>query len=206
MQEVAFLDENNGIFSGLEEKRKQICEAAIKTFQEKNFSQATVSEIAAKAKVGKGTFYLYFDNKLALLDFLLEYGTKKLIEYVKSVVDTNGDPKKRLDQLIDAQLDFFNNYREFFSFFVREMWVHREGLEEQIYKLKEEYIVVIEDIIEEGREKGVFKNVDKETISSGLFGMISISSIHWIIFFDEYPRDNIKEDIKKVFLDGLLKK
>lgn len=200
------MDSNNSLFEGLEEKRRRICEAAIETFQEKNFSQATVSEIATKAKVGKGTFYLYFENKLALLDFLLEYGTKKLIEYVKSFVDSEKNPEKKLDQLIDAQLSFFNNYRDFFSFFVREMWVHREGLEEQIYKLKDEYIVVIEEIIEEGSQKGIFKNVDKETISSSLFGMLSISSFHWIIFFDKYPKEKINKDIKEVFLDGLLKK
>ncbi|MGM0438134.1 MAG: TetR/AcrR family transcriptional regulator [Bacillota bacterium] len=200
------MESDNSIFEGLEEKRKKICVAAIDTFQEKNFSQATVSEIASKAKVGKGTFYLYFENKLALLDFLLEYGTKKLIEYVKSFVDNEKDPEKKLDQLIDAQLSFFDNYRDFFSFFVREMWVHREGLEEQIYKLKDEYIVVIEEIIEEGSQKGIFKNVDKETISSGLFGMLSISSFHWIIFFDKYPKEKINKDIKEVFLDGLLKK
>lgn len=200
------MDSNKSIFEGLEEKRKRICEAAIETFQEKNFSQATVSEIASKAKVGKGTFYLYFDNKLGLLDFLLEYGTKKLIEYVKDFIDINESPEKRLEQLIDAQLGFFNNYRDFFSFFVREMWVHREGLEEQIYKLKDEYIVVIEEIIEEGSKKGLFKNVNKETVSSGLFGMLSISSFHWIIFFEKYPKDKINKDIKEVFLDGLLKK
>jgi len=85
------------------------------------------------------------------------------------------------------------------------MWVHREGLEEQIYKLKDEYIVVIEEIIEEGSKKGIFKNINKETISSGLFGMLSISSFHWIIFFDKYPKEKINKDIKKVFLDGLLK-
>lgn len=196
---------DSSIFKGLEEKRKQICEAAIEIFQEKNFSQTTVSEIASKAKVGKGTFYLYFDNKLGLLDFLLEFGTQKLIEYVKSFINIEKNPEKKLEQLIDAQLEFFNNNRDFFSFFVREMWVHRQGLKEQIYKLKDEYIVVIENIIDEGRQKGIFKNVDKETISSGIFGMLSISSFHWIIFFDRFPEDKINTDIKEVVLDGLLK-
>lgn len=200
------MESDNNIFEGLEQKRKRICVAAIDTFKEKNFSQATVSEIASKAKVGKGTFYLYFDNKLGLLDFLLEYGTQKLIEYVKSFINIENNPEKKLKQLIDAQLEFFNNHRDFFSFFVREMWVHREGLEEQIYKLKDEYIAVIEDIVEEGSQKGIFKSVDKETISSGLFGMLSISSFHWIIFFDKFPKDKINDDIKEVFLDGLLKK
>ena len=200
------MESDNNIFEGLEQKRKRICVAAIDTFKEKNFSQATVSEIASKAKVGKGTFYLYFDNKLGLLDFLLEYGTQKLIEYVKRFINIENNPEKKLKQLIDAQLEFFNNHRDFFSFFVREMWVHREGLEEQIYKLKDEYIAVIEDIVEEGSQKGIFKSVDKETISSGLFGMLSISSFHWIIFFDKFPKDKINDDIKEVFLDGLLKK
>ena len=67
-------------FEDLEDKRQRICKAAIKIFKEKSFDKTTVSEIASEARVGKGTFYLYFDSKIKLLDFLLKFGTERLIE------------------------------------------------------------------------------------------------------------------------------
>ena len=195
---------SGSLFSGLEEKRKRICEAAIDIFKEKNFNQTTVSEIASKAHVGKGTFYLYFDSKLKLLDFLLEYGTDKLIEHVKESVDNEEDGKKKLKQAIDAQLEFHDLFRDFFTFFVREMWVHREGLKAHVNKLKEDYIVIFEEIIEDGINDGDFKNVNNDTVSSALFGMLSISSLHWIIFEDHFPVDEVNDDLKEVFFEGIL--
>ena len=198
------LELEKSLFNGLEDKRERICKAAIKIFKEKNFNRTTVSEIAAKAHVGKGTFYLYFDSKIALLDFLLEFGTEKLIEYVKNSIDENKSSRDKLEQVIDSQLEFFNFYQDFFSFFVREMWVHREGLKEQVEKINQEYIIIINDIIKEGIDDGSFKNLDSESLSSGLFGMLSISSFHWIIFSGEFPYKKLKKDLTKVFLEGLL--
>ena len=199
-----FLSLGGSLFGGLEEKRQDICEAAIEIFREKNFNKTTVSEIASKAHVGKGTFYLYIDSKLKLLDFLLKYGTEKLIEYVKSSIDKSDNPVDKLEQSIDAQLEFFDFYRDFFGFFVREMWAHREGLKEQVNKLKEDYIVIFEEIIEEGMKNGDFKEINGATVSSGLFGMLSISSLHWIIFAENFPVDEVDSGLKEVFFNGIL--
>lgn len=48
------------------EKRARIIEAAIEVFCRAGFDGASVAEIAAKADVGKGTLYLYFDSKVSL--------------------------------------------------------------------------------------------------------------------------------------------
>ena len=61
-------------------KRRQILDAALRVFSEKGFHNATISEVARAARVGKGTVYLYFDGKESLLvqifdelvDFLIE--------------------------------------------------------------------------------------------------------------------------------------
>ena len=191
-------------FEDLEDKRQRICKAAIKIFKEKSFDKTTVSEIASEARVGKGTFYLYFDSKIKLLDFLLKFGTERLIEYVKSRIARESNPSKKIEEAIDAQLNFFNTYKDYFNFFVREIWVHREGLREQVEKLNEKYIVIFEDILREGIENKEFKNIDSETISSGLFGMLSFSSVHWVLFSTEFPVDRANESIKKVIFEGLL--
>ena len=46
-------------------KRQDILDAAYELFTTKGFSNTTIMNIALKAGVGKGTFYLYFDSKEA---------------------------------------------------------------------------------------------------------------------------------------------
>lgn len=204
-QEVKFLALSGSLFNGLEDKRKNICDAAINIFKEKDFNKTTVSEIAEKAHVGKGTFYLYFESKLKLLDFLLGYGTEKLIEYVKKSIEKGENSVEKLEKAIDAQLEFYNYYDDFFSFFVREIWMHREGLREQVNKLNQDYIVIFQEILEEGIKRNEFNEVDTVTISYGLFGMLSISSLHWIVFSEEFPFNVADISLKKVIFKGILK-
>ena len=52
-------------------KRQDILDAAYELFTTKGFSSTTIMNIALKAGVGKGTFYLYFDSKEAVRDELI---------------------------------------------------------------------------------------------------------------------------------------
>lgn len=51
-------------------RRQEILQAAREIFRKKGFAEAHMSEIADLAGVAKGTVYLYFPSKLALLDAL----------------------------------------------------------------------------------------------------------------------------------------
>lgn len=46
-----------------EEKRERLITSATALFAEKNFNNTSISDIVNKAKVAKGTFYLYFKDK-----------------------------------------------------------------------------------------------------------------------------------------------
>ena len=46
-----------------EEKRERLLASATALFAEKNFNNTSISDIVNKAKVAKGTFYLYFKDK-----------------------------------------------------------------------------------------------------------------------------------------------
>ncbi|MDO4173379.1 MAG: TetR/AcrR family transcriptional regulator [Eubacteriales bacterium] len=54
-----------------EAKKKSLLEAAQLLFLEKGVSKTSISEIADRAQVAKGTFYLYFKDKDTLLEQLL---------------------------------------------------------------------------------------------------------------------------------------
>ncbi len=54
-----------------EERRKQLLEAAIWAFGHKGYHRAQVSDIIKKAKVARGTFYLYFESKREIFDAII---------------------------------------------------------------------------------------------------------------------------------------
>jgi len=54
-----------------ESRRTALAEVALELWAEKGFDQTSVAEIAREAGIAKGTFYLYFESKEALLDEVL---------------------------------------------------------------------------------------------------------------------------------------
>ena len=53
------------------ERQRQILECAKQVFAERGFHAANVSHICAAAGIGRGTLYLYFENKRAVLTAIL---------------------------------------------------------------------------------------------------------------------------------------
>lgn len=52
-------------------KRQRLLDAAYALFQEKGAANTTIDDIVQQASVAKGTFYLYFHDKNAILDALI---------------------------------------------------------------------------------------------------------------------------------------
>jgi AcrR family transcriptional regulator len=54
-----------------EARCEQILEAALRVFSRRGFAEATMEEVAAEAGLAKGSLYLYFASKEAVLDQIL---------------------------------------------------------------------------------------------------------------------------------------
>ena len=50
------------------QKKQALYQAAFDLFTEKGFAKTTISEIAERSGLAKGTFYLYFQDKYELRD------------------------------------------------------------------------------------------------------------------------------------------
>ncbi len=53
------------------DKERSLFEAAYELFLEKGINDTSINSIAKRAGVGKGTFYLYFENKYDILDRII---------------------------------------------------------------------------------------------------------------------------------------
>lgn len=83
-------------------KRKKIYEAAYELFTNKGVNQTSIDDIAKKAGVGKGTFYLYFEDKYDIMDrIVLRKSSILLKEAIDRIeADLNGKTITFEDKII----------------------------------------------------------------------------------------------------------
>jgi AcrR family transcriptional regulator len=100
-------------------RRRQLLDAASEVILEKGFDAMTVSEVADRAGVGKGTVYLYFDSKTSLLLGVQDRYWERTLEVAELIIDAeSGSWVERLDQLVDDLVSFsvseIDNYHVLF--------------------------------------------------------------------------------------------
>jgi len=82
-------------------RRRQIIEAAYAVFAEHGYHNAGITEIMQQAQLGRGTFYLYFDNKRDILDGVIDYIIGRILEAVAADMTLDAaQGKVGLEQLI----------------------------------------------------------------------------------------------------------
>lgn len=98
-------------------RRKQdLLQAARAVFAENGYERATVDAIAQRAEVGKGTIYLYFETKEALLAELVLQALNELAQRLQAAGDLCSllHPDQRLLAMADAYLAFAQNAPDYF--------------------------------------------------------------------------------------------
>lgn len=70
-------------FHNLDEQKKQrIIDASINEFAARSFTEANLSNIIKEAKIPRGSFYQYFEDKTDLYEFIFNYVGEKKMEYL----------------------------------------------------------------------------------------------------------------------------
>lgn len=70
-------------------KEKALFQSAFDLFINKGFAKTTISDIAEKAELAKGTFYLYFKDKYDLRDKLIVHKAEQLFSDAHQVLLEN---------------------------------------------------------------------------------------------------------------------
>jgi len=122
-------------------KREKIIEAAIKMFSQQGSTSTTMQEIAEEAGVGKGTLYRYFENKEDLVSSLISFGFKEITEELESKVVNIEKTETKLRKVIETQLEFYNQHRNFCRFLTREFWGYKNKFAANIREIRHSYTV-----------------------------------------------------------------
>jgi AcrR family transcriptional regulator len=88
-----------------EERRSEILACARQVFADKGYHAATVDDIAVKAGVARGTFYLYFTDRRSVFEALVDEFFLHLTAQIRSIDLTSDEPpllqlRKNLHRLL----------------------------------------------------------------------------------------------------------
>ena len=189
-----------------DEKHKKIIDAATKVFAKKGFYKAKVSEIAKEAKVADGTIYLYFENKDDILICLFEEQMKLVLENMRVQVSLEKDAVKKIEKFALNHLKLIEQNKDMAEIIQVELRQSSKFMKEYENEKFAQYLNLIGDIIQEGREKGIFKkSVIPGIAKRAFFGALDEMSRFWVLSSrKKYDIETAAKQISEYFLTGLI--
>lgn len=150
--------------------KRKIFETSLKLFSEKGYDATSIEEITATVGVAKGTLYYHFNSKEEIFNFLVEEGMKLLTNSIEIKISkcTNTIDKLRAISLI--QLKAIKKYENLLTIVLSQVW----GNETRNLFCKEkveEYIDVVQKVIEEGISKKDIEGYNPEILASEIFSL-----------------------------------
>jgi AcrR family transcriptional regulator len=176
----------------------KMLDAAAHLFGAHRFHEVRMEDIAAEAAVGKGTLYRYFSDKEELYFALLERSSSRYIACLAEAVAQAGSARERLNALVKAILDFFDEQPNLLDLIMRAEILRGTGEEFPWQHARDESIRMVGDIFKIGKNRGEFLVRDPETRALMLLG-----GLRAVLRFGRFPRPrDLAARIVEGFLNG----
>jgi len=187
-------------------RRRQILRTACELFAARGYHDTSVSDIVAFAGIARGTFYLYFDGKRALLDELIDQFIVALENCVRrvEVMEDSPPPFDQLKGNVSRVLALLTEEREMASILLN----HAVGLDkesdEKLHAFHDRVIRALVDALETGVSMGLATTEDPEITARFILGGIK-EVVHFIVVRGAEPRDHgrLVNDVLTTALRGV---
>jgi TetR/AcrR family fatty acid metabolism transcriptional regulator len=189
------------------DKYHRIINAATKVFAKRGFFHAKVSDIAKEAHVADGTIYLYFENKDDILISLFEEQMQVVLGNMMEEISKEKDAVKKIEKFALTHLKLIELNKNVAEIIQVELRQSSKFMKEYKNDKFLQYLNLIDDIIKEGQEQGIFK---KEIIPGiakrAFFGALDEMSRFWVLSsHKKYDIETAAKQISGYFLYGLVK-
>lgn len=155
-----------------ENTKQGIMSSAYKLFNEKGFEATSVREIVEDAGCAKGTFYLYFETKIALLLEIMNELFKKLYEIIAvELGEVGDDPFNQIERLFNTLVIHMEEKEGHFK--LMHTYEMLNLIEEEAISTSfiDGLIYLITQFLTSGIDKGYFRTVDPKIYGRIIFSL-----------------------------------
>ena len=178
-----------------EKRKRQIMNVAIELFASNGFSNTSISQIAAKAKISKGLMYNYYSSKDDLLKAIFDKGFGEMFE----MFDPNKDGVLTRDEFIafiEVSFDLMEQQRDFYKLYFALM------MQPPVWKkLKIEMYEIIGPVIKLMMDYYQSKGVENPEMEAVLMGaLLDGVGFNFVFNPEMFPLENLKKLIIERFV------
>lgn len=186
------------------DRRKQVVQAAAKSFSLFGYKATTMDQIAKIANVGKGTIYTFFANKEELFDEILQQVIQEMKHIAEGEIQEDKPFFDNLYRVLDRVLDFRSHHELVIklSHEVRDFGtpMAKEGLN----KIEQVILGYIEMQIKQGIDRQEIKACDPTVTSFVMLKLYIALTVEWKKLNEPLNKEDIKNYFRLYFLEGLL--
>lgn len=189
-----------------EERKTQILTAATKVFTKHGFAEARMDDIVAESGLSKGSLYWYFDSKDAIIISILDQVFDWETAHLGDMLEKEESSQDKLKLFVEISIKDLERMKPLMPIFF-DFWslsVRKKNIKQAIKRYYQNFIDLLEPIIQDGIDRGEFRSVEAKSVAVALGAMFE-GTILFLIYFP----DTI--DIEKQFkfnidlaLEGLL--
>lgn len=178
--------------------RMRILDAAAGLMAEGGFPALRIDELARRAGISVGTFYLYFEGKNDLFVQVVIGYTDHLLDRFREADDQGGTVVDRLARRFDRYLDFVEENRAGFLYFRDSGAVDTTGGRLSGWALRV-HAADLRPLLEEGMASGELRRMDAELLAHAITGLFQHMVGVWLDDAALVTRERLR-----TFLGGLV--
>ncbi|RAV16057.1 TetR/AcrR family transcriptional regulator [Paenibacillus contaminans] len=185
------------------DRRKQIVEAATKSFAFFGYKATTMEQVAKIAGVGKGTIYTFFAQKEELFDEIMHNFIVEMRQIAEKVMDPQKPLFDNLHPLLYELLDFRRKHELTIrlSHEVKEMGTPKA--QEGMRQIEQAILAFVQKKVQEALDKGEIKTCDPE-ITAFVIVKLYVAFVHdWEKLNPPLSNEKIAELFQTYIVEGL---
>ena len=133
-------------------KKQQIEHKAKELFWKHGFKKVPIDEICKKANVSRKTFYTFYENKSALVLYILKELSDEAFIDTHKIIDGEGNFSEKLEKMLTLK---FERSRDFSMEFVTDFYnPDATDILEYFNKIVDESMMLVHEFYRKAQEKG----------------------------------------------------
>ncbi|WDR04552.1 TetR/AcrR family transcriptional regulator [Devosia rhodophyticola] len=193
-----------------DDRPDEVLDAALELFADQGFANTKVEQIAKRAGLSKGTVYLYFPSKQAIIEALVRRAVTPVAERALAHAGAfAGDPRNGISAALRQLAHGLADVRILAipKLVVREAALVPELAQMYRHEVLDRVLPAIEMLIQRGIDAGYFRQVDANLTLRSLIGPILVHLMLADVFDISPPEglsfDRLIENHLTILFDGL---
>jgi AcrR family transcriptional regulator len=164
-------------------RREQIMKAAMELIAKEGVNGFSMASLADKIGLVPSATYRHFKNKDEVLDKILDFIEKRLLDNTRSTCRETSESMGRLERILKRHVETLRENPAFPRIiFTEDVFAGDSERKNRVYRIIRGYLNALNKIIRDGQEKGQIRfDVGSETIALMFLGLIQPGAILWFL-------------------------